>query len=187
MIIFMRHGQSEHNLDEPKSFNLKNPRLTNKGKQDTINTKAFIDDNSQFWVSPTVRTIETALLLHSNKKIKAVDILAPRTYPHRKGKLNLCDQMISSSNEKEVLFINVLDNKHPNDINNQEFIKMFQTFVNNYIKDNRDNVIITHDGVIATLLSYYRNVDLERDENNDLMLNNDVFYFDKDELVRDLL
>lgn len=187
MILFMRHGQSEHNLDEPTSFNLKNPRLTIKGKQDTKNMRGYIDDNSQFWVSPTVRTIETALLLHNNDKIKAVDILAPRIYPHKKGKMNLCDQMIFTSNEKGVSFINILDNKHPNDINDREFIKMFKSFVNNYIKDDQNNIIITHDGVIATLLRYYRNVNLERDENNDLMLNNEVFYFNKDELVRDLL
>ena len=48
MIFFMRHGQSEHNLDEPKSFNLKNPKLTNKGKQNTRNMRGYIDDNSQF-------------------------------------------------------------------------------------------------------------------------------------------
>lgn len=188
MILFMRHGQSEHNLDEPKSFNLKNPKLTNKGKQNTRNMRGYIDDNSQFWVSPTVRTIETALILHSNnQKIKSVDILAPRIYPHRKGKVNLCDQMIFTSNEKRVSFVNFLDKKHPNDINDPEFIDLFQSFVKNYIKDDQNNIIITHDGVIATLLKYYRNVNLERDKNNDLMLNNDIFHFTKDELLRESL
>lgn len=56
MIIFMRYGQAEHNLNEPKNFNLKNPKLADKGKKDTKN----ISDNFQFWVSPTIRTIETA-------------------------------------------------------------------------------------------------------------------------------
>ena len=44
-------------------------------------------------------------------------------------------------------------------------------------------MIITHDGVIATLLEQYKNIKLKRDENNDLMLNNEIFQFTKSEIL----
>ncbi|MCD2478026.1 histidine phosphatase family protein [Mammaliicoccus lentus] len=183
MIKIMRHAQAEHNMNEPESFNLKKPKLTDKGRRGTKNISEYIDQDSQFWVSPTVRTIETAMLLSHNNKIKVVDILGPRVYPHRKGKMNICDQMFSNYNDKNVSTINLLNNKHPNDLEHQSFIKEFQHFIKKYIKDDENNVIITHDGVIATLLEQYKNIKLERDENNDLMLNNEIFQFTKSEIL----
>lgn len=189
MIIFMRHGQAEHNLNEPKNFNLKNPKLTDKGKKDTKNMRKYLSDNSQFWVSPTIRTIETAfLLIHNKNQVNAVDILSPRIYPHKNRRMNSCDQMVFTSNAKAIHFINLLANKqHPNDLNDAEFLRLFQYFVNNYINDYQDHIIVTHDGVIATLLKYYRKISLARNENNNLMLNNDIYQFGKNELASNLL
>ncbi|WP_214269631.1 histidine phosphatase family protein [Mammaliicoccus lentus] len=183
MIKIMRHAQAENNMNEPESFNLKDPKLTNKGRRDTKNISEYIDQDSQFWVSPTVRTIETAMLLSHNNKIKVVDILGPRVYPHRKGKMNICDQICSNYNDKNISTINSLNNKHPNDLKHQSFIKEFKHFIKKYIKDDENNVIITHDGVIATLLEQYKNIKLKRDENNDLMLNNEIFQFTKSEIL----
>ncbi len=184
MIYIIRHGQAEHNTDEPYSFNIRNPKLTLQGKEDYKKLRKEIRSDSRFWVSPTVRAIESAQLLSDENDITVVDILAPRIYPYKKVSLNPCDQMIPSDYNISLNFISVTDVAHPNDLNEEAFISHFKEFIDKYIDDDKNNVIITHDGVIATLLAYYKNIKLERDSNHDLMLHDDIFKFNKQDFLK---
>lgn len=48
MIYIIRHGQAEHNTDEPYSFNIRNPKLTLQGKEDYKKLRKEIRSDSRF-------------------------------------------------------------------------------------------------------------------------------------------
>jgi len=64
-LVFIRHGQGAHNLDVPDRLNIRHPNLTAKGRGQVseLRNQLNVRQSDIFIVSPTVRTIETALLL----------------------------------------------------------------------------------------------------------------------------
>lgn len=64
-IVFIRHGQGEHNLPVPDRLNMAHPRLTAEGRRQVSLLRGLFafSDRELLIVSPTVRTIETANLL----------------------------------------------------------------------------------------------------------------------------
>lgn len=85
-LIFVRHGQGEHNLDVPGRLERKHPRLTEQGKRQVLELRQRLDmtANDLFVVSPTVRTIETLELLTRGKpeaRMWVSPLLGPRMFP----------------------------------------------------------------------------------------------------------
>lgn len=85
-LIFIRHGQGIHNTNIPDRLNYLNPTLTAKGKEQVASLKNLFTfhEDDLFFVSPTIRTIETANILtsdlsHSRKYI--TPFVGPRMYP----------------------------------------------------------------------------------------------------------
>lgn len=85
-LIFVRHGQGEHNLDVPGRLERKHPRLTEQGRKQVLERRQRLGmtENDLFVVSPTVRTIETLKLLTRGMKEARMwvsPLLGPRMFP----------------------------------------------------------------------------------------------------------
>jgi hypothetical protein len=85
-LTFIRHGQGIHNTDVPDRLNIENPRLTEKGIDQVNNLKSQFSFNEEdlFVVSPTIRTIETAIILTCNMSTSHIyisPIVGPRMFP----------------------------------------------------------------------------------------------------------
>jgi broad specificity phosphatase PhoE len=85
-LIFIRHGQGEHNLNVPDRLSIGHPSLTQRGREQVRNL-AFeftFDNQDLFIVSPTKRTIETANILTeslSAPKKYISPLVGPRVFP----------------------------------------------------------------------------------------------------------
>ncbi len=74
-IYFIRHGEGYHNLD---NYSLLYPRLTEKGLSQCVELKTKLKDIKfdKIYVSPLIRTIETALnSFDENTKFISVDYI----------------------------------------------------------------------------------------------------------------
>jgi len=85
-LLFIRHGQGEHNLPVPDRLELIHPRLTARGQAQVERLRERIQVTSEdlLLISPTVRTIETALILTADLKDAALlttPLVGPRMYP----------------------------------------------------------------------------------------------------------
>lgn len=85
-LVFIRHGQGLHNTPIPDRLNVVNPPLTDKGRQQVASLEDVFSfrEEDLFFVSPTVRTIETANIItsglqHPHKYISP--LVGPRMYP----------------------------------------------------------------------------------------------------------
>jgi broad specificity phosphatase PhoE len=96
-LIFIRHGQGEHNLNIPDRLNIEHPHLTSKGKAQVSKLKSmFVFNKSDVFIaSPTVRTIETLKILTENlsrPRIYISPLIGPRLFPLRvDAKTSKCD------------------------------------------------------------------------------------------------
>ncbi|QYR21316.1 histidine phosphatase family protein [Paenibacillus sp. sptzw28] len=85
-LIFVRHGQGEHNRDIPDRLNIEHPHLTDRGKAQVADLRASFDFSNEdiFIVSPTVRTIETVNILTdglTQPKKYISPAVGPRMFP----------------------------------------------------------------------------------------------------------
>jgi broad specificity phosphatase PhoE len=85
-LLFIRHGQGEHNLDIPDRLSIKHPALTNKGKEQvqSLHSEIIFHNKDIFIVSPTKRTIETANILTeklTNTQKYISPVVGPRVFP----------------------------------------------------------------------------------------------------------
>lgn len=98
-LIFIRHGQGIHNTNIPDRLNYINPPLTEKGKEQVAALKEIFifDEDDLFFVSPTIRTIETANIITSalsNQKKYLTPLVGPRMFPmppNAKSNVFRCD------------------------------------------------------------------------------------------------
>jgi broad specificity phosphatase PhoE len=100
-LLFIRHGQGEHNLDVPDRLSIEHPYLTDKGKDQVavLIPELSLDPDVLFVVSPTVRTLETARILTANcpeiRKFTSAAV-GPRMFPQNPAWLPaICDQTLS--------------------------------------------------------------------------------------------
>ncbi|WP_026136082.1 MULTISPECIES: histidine phosphatase family protein [Paenibacillus] len=100
-IIFIRHGQAEHNLPGPDRFNKTHPHLTELGKQQIsgLQSGLQIGTDDLLLVSPMVRTIESAVILTNHSLIAHAYLshaVGPRMYPQNpEWKPLLCDRLLT--------------------------------------------------------------------------------------------
>ncbi|MEK4434683.1 histidine phosphatase family protein [Paenibacillus sp. FSL K6-2862] len=81
-ITFIRHGHGEHLIDYPNRLNELHPGLTELGKSQvtTLCKQLKLDPHDVILVSPTRRTIETALLLTAEEHLTIVLLLVQECF-----------------------------------------------------------------------------------------------------------
>ncbi|MFX3647820.1 MAG: phosphoglycerate mutase family protein [Paenibacillus sp.] len=97
-ITFIRHGHGEHLLDYPNQLNRLHPGLTELGKRQVIalRKQVVVAPEDVILVSPTKRTIETALLLAENINLTFSPLVGPRMFPQNPDFIAyVCDQIYS--------------------------------------------------------------------------------------------
>lgn len=164
-LIFVRHGQGEHNTNIPNRLQIKHPHLTEKGirqvaeLQSTLKIKA--DDI--LVVSPTVRTIETArFLVEGLNRLPAMYIsplAGPRAFPISDYSTTVpCDIPLTvdelTEYEREFTILHPEDQEiWPEGINlirDDIFFKLGEGLINWLKRTGKDRVLmITHDGTIT--------------------------------------
>jgi broad specificity phosphatase PhoE len=186
-LIFLRHGEAQHNINEPESFQVTHPRLTQKGIQQAKNIQKYfhILADDIVVVSPTYRTLETANIFtkgHSCSKFICYAI-GPRIYPYRENAKTLpCDEVMTDKeltafaiNDKfEFLYEDFFDKRLVSVNHVPE--KLYQSIALSFIKwCQKQNVqrifIVTHDGTINS----FKELVLKQKFTRDDMLNEGEF------------
>jgi hypothetical protein len=99
-IIFIRHGHGEHLLEYPNRLNTLHPSLTPYGKMQVsqLREQISLDSNDLVLVSPTKRTIETAIMLKNNLDFIITPLVGPRMFPQNPNLPFLgCDYIYSKA------------------------------------------------------------------------------------------
>ncbi|WP_337034054.1 histidine phosphatase family protein [Paenibacillus illinoisensis] len=158
-ITFIRHGHGEHLIDYPKRLNELHPGLTERGKiQVTMLRKQMeIDPHDVILVSPTRRTIETALLLSAGEHLTICPLIGPRMFPQNPEFTPfLCDQ-IYSKEELDTQFpgLSVIDcglecwEEGINRMDGHQF-EVLASGLLQWCREQDGNIyIISHDGTIT--------------------------------------
>ncbi|NUU79841.1 histidine phosphatase family protein [Paenibacillus xylanilyticus] len=158
-ITFIRHGHAEHLLDYPNQLNWLHPGLTELGKSQVtaLRKQVMLEPKDVILVSPTKRTIETALLLTARENLMICPLVGPRMFPQNPEFVPLvCDQ-IYSKDELHAQFagIRLVDlglNCWDEGINRMEEHR-FEVYAEQLLQWCREQdgntVIISHDGTIT--------------------------------------
>lgn len=106
-LTFVRHGQELHTLNTPDSLLIKDPSLTPEGMEQAKLLKYHLplSGNDLIVVSPTRRTLETALLWSNGTQCEKMisPMVSPRLFPQKaEGHTLPCDEMMGAEDmEKE--------------------------------------------------------------------------------------
>jgi broad specificity phosphatase PhoE len=97
--VFVRHGEGEHTLSPPRSLDCEDPRLTDVGRAQVadLRKRLSIARNELIVVSPTRRTIETAVVLAADVQARQFvsPALAPRMFEQNPRWPTLpCDRLL---------------------------------------------------------------------------------------------
>lgn len=172
-LILIRHGSGEHTLKYPSQLNLLHPSLTNEGKEQAKQLREELKPNEQsiFITSPTMRTIETALILSegiSKKKIFVSTYLGPRMFPHNQEmKPYRCDEIlqIQEIEEKFNQLHIIQSSEHPTWLNGINTIPkdQFNQYASEMLNWCRAQectcyYLVTHDGTITNYREYFGEV-----------------------------
>lgn len=81
-MLWIRHGQGEHLLDYPNRLDTLHPGLTEKGRAQIkqLGERLSFREDDLMLVSPTRRTIESAMLLHPGA-FQVTPAVGPRMFP----------------------------------------------------------------------------------------------------------
>ncbi|MFC7366493.1 MULTISPECIES: histidine phosphatase family protein [Bhargavaea] len=98
-LIFIRHGQGEHTMDMPKSLQHCDPALTSLGRDQArlLKDQFLLNEKDIIIISPTRRTLETALIFCGNSNCRMVvsPLVSPRMFPIHPHKKTLpCDRIL---------------------------------------------------------------------------------------------
>jgi broad specificity phosphatase PhoE len=101
-VVFVRHGEGEHLLDPPGSLEMMHPRLTETGRAQVaeLGRVVSVTDDDLLVVSPTARTLETAVILcgQSQPARYTSRSVGPRIFPHKPGCVPLlCDRVLEEA------------------------------------------------------------------------------------------
>lgn len=158
-IVFVRHGHAEHLNDYPNQLNLLHPGLTDYGKMqvDQLRTRIIVHRDDLMLVSPTRRTIETALLLTDYADFTVTPLVGPRMFPQNpEFPVLLCDTIYNKNDilsmYKHVKTLDVDADCWRSSINQMEmplFEKCARQLLH-WAKNNYERAfIISHDGTIT--------------------------------------
>ncbi|WP_051318279.1 GNAT family N-acetyltransferase [Cohnella thermotolerans] len=173
-IVFIRHGQGEHNLPVPDRLNMAHPRLTAEGRRQVSLLRGLFafSDRELLIISPTVRTIETANLLTEGierPRKFITPLVGPRIFPYKpEWKTFVCDEhlMLEEVAAYDSSFI-ALDTANGglwtegiNETEESRFEQRGRSFIRRLGTQRANRAfIVTHDGTITS----YRKLLGERD------------------------
>lgn len=177
-LIFIRHGQSEHTLSIPESLHLRHPSLTRKGRSqaELLRSRLPLSSADVLLVSPTLRTLQTALIWSGNVKcVRMVHpFVAPRIFPARLFSTTLaCDELLDLVRIQNEFpsFVTALDISSPswttgiNILAEVEFNLLAEEFISFCRSFNRERIyIVTHDGTITSYRQKNTGRQLTRDD-----------------------
>ncbi|REK77081.1 histidine phosphatase family protein [Paenibacillus paeoniae] len=98
--IFIRHGHGEHLNEYPTRLNTLHPRLTEYGKSQVsqLRDKIIVKSEDLLLVSPTKRTIESAIILKNDMNFIITPLVGPRMFPQNpEFPFLACDYILSKS------------------------------------------------------------------------------------------
>lgn len=172
-LLFIRHGQGEHNLPVPNRLNILHPRLTELGvaqireRQRTL----AISSNDLIFASPTVRTIEAAQILVTDATDTAIlttPLIGPRMYPqyeegtdpmHPNWAPLQCDQTLTRQEIEQAYSSVRIVSREPadcwdegiNQMPTKDFHARARAFLASIrVMDFRRVLFLTHDGTITS-------------------------------------
>ncbi len=157
--IFIRHGHGEHLNDYPNRLNTLHPSLTEYGKMQVnqLRQQMNISSDDLILVSPTKRTIETAMILTNYSQLYVTPLVGPRMFPQSpEYPFLICDQIYSRAEILELYQdIQILDldldcwGEGINRIDQKRFEGYAEQLLD-WIDDKyRKIYIISHDGTIT--------------------------------------
>ncbi|MDN8592638.1 histidine phosphatase family protein [Paenibacillus sp. 11B] len=163
-ITFIRHGHAEHLLNYPHQLNHLHPGLTEQGKRQATELRKQIKILSEdvVLVSPTKRTIETALLLTSGDKLTVCPLVGPRMFPQNpEFPVLRCDQIYSKDElNAQYTGLRILDYELDcwvDGINRMEE-HQFAVYAGRLVQWCREHgertFIISHDGTITSYRAF---------------------------------
>jgi hypothetical protein len=157
--IFIRHGHGEHLYDYPNRLNTTHPGLTEYGKMQVTQLRDQVSFNSDdlVLVSPTKRTIETAIMLTNSLDFIVTPHVGPRMFPqNQEFPFLICDQIYSksviSSLYSDIKTIDFNLDCWEEGINkiDQELFEGYANLLLEWIGDRYKKIfIISHDGTIT--------------------------------------
>ncbi|QYR22333.1 phosphoglycerate mutase family protein [Paenibacillus sp. sptzw28] len=156
--IFIRHGHGEHLNDYPNRLNTLHPSLTEYGKFQVVQLrdKIIINSDDLILVSPTKRTIETAMMLMNSLDFIITPLVGPRMFPQNpEFPFLACDQILSKTEitnfygDAEILDFNLDCWKGINRVD-QDVFEGYAKQLLDWIGDRYNRIfIISHDGTIT--------------------------------------
>jgi broad specificity phosphatase PhoE len=163
-LVFVRHGESEHTLDLPRSLGLVDPKLTDQGCQQVTRLRSTIaiSDADIIVASPTRRTLETAILLSDTTSAARYTspAVGPRMFPQ-----HLKDSPLAALACDQLLDRDVIARNHPtfgllsndddlwregiNTVAHEKFKAITEDFLG-WCRDQKKErvIIVAHDGTI---------------------------------------
>lgn len=158
-IVFVRHGHGEHLNEYPSRLHTLHPRLTELGKLQVRQLKEtlHIEKDTVILVSPTVRTIETALILAPGHEHIITPLVGPRMFPlDPELPVLACDQILSKQQMIErypdATILDLGIDCWEGGINciNQQLFVIYGRRLFNWMRDQSERiVIVSHDGTIT--------------------------------------
>ncbi|TKC15886.1 histidine phosphatase family protein [Robertmurraya kyonggiensis] len=177
-ILFIRHGQGEHTLDIPKSFQIENPSLTSKGmEQAKLLRKTFpLSHNDVIFISPLRRTLQTAQIWSEKIACRKIvsPLVSPRMFPLLPNKNTLpCDTLpVVATIKKEFPNFEVdMTVSHDlwidgiNILPEHEFINVGKEFIAACKSLHKEKMyIVSHDGTITSYRQLISGEKLSRED-----------------------
>lgn len=175
---FIRHGEAEHNMNEPETFQIVNPNLTQKGVSQVKELRQIfhLQSSDLLLMSPSIRTIETAIIFANDVKCEmaVAPMFGPKVFPYKSNPKTLpCDKTLSYHElVGKYPCLDVFEfedlctwNKPLNSIKEETFKKLAYQFFQWCRKSERSRIfIITHDGTINSYLEILTEKRLTRED-----------------------
>ncbi|WP_405155903.1 histidine phosphatase family protein [Paenibacillus sp. FSL K6-0108] len=173
-LTFIRHRHAEHLLHYPHQLNQLHPGLTELGKRQATELRKQIKilPNDIVLVSPTKRTIETALILTSSDKLTVCPLVGPRMFPQNpEFPVLRCDQIYSKDElNAQYTGLRILDFELDcwvDGINRMEEHR-FEIYAGQLVQWCRNygarTFIISHDGTITSYRAFLGEQGLTRSD-----------------------
>ena len=178
LIYIVRHGETEMNVDEKVNDANIDTEINKNGKKQAKKTGEYLKkirklngDNCHIYTSPALRTVQTASIIKNiiNKDIKMISDI--RLIETDKGKLsglsktdkdcmdfdNAIDKVMKYKSEIIFPTLNKLNPKY-----NVEPLEHVETrikeFFNDLPMDKPNIVLVTHSGIITSIIVYLMNI-----------------------------
>ncbi|MBA2174160.1 histidine phosphatase family protein [Halobacillus locisalis] len=169
-LVFIRHGEGEHTRSTPESLHIPRPNLTSRGREQAeyLNREWKLNQGDLLVMSPTIRTIETALIWSEGVDCtKVVDSrVGPRMFPVKPEWTTLpCDRRLEP---EEILsqFPEVKVETWGREINQMKD-HSFTSIANEFLhwcelQGVKRIFIVTHDGTITAYKQHLTGKSLKR-------------------------